>query len=324
MLTRRGLLIALAGSVAATSGCLAQPAVEPLRLLVPNAPGGGYDTTARVLAGALGRDRDQQPTEVFNLPGGGGVVGLARLRTERGNADLMMMMGLGVIGAVHAAGDAGDLDEVTPIARLLGEAEVVLVKAGSPHRTFTDLRTAWTGAPRTVTVGGGSTPGGPDHLATYAIADAAGIPAGAVRYRAYDGGGPQLAALVGGEVDVVVSGVLETIDQVRSGAVRALAVTGEQSGGLEGVPTLREQGLGVEFENWRGLLAPPGLSAAQRDHLVELVRASVASPQWQAVATRNGWTERWLDGDDFGRFLLAEEERTARLLAEIDRSGSPG
>ncbi len=320
MLTRRRVVLAglavPAGAVVTACGAELR---EPMRILVPNAPGGGYDTTARVLAGALNHDPARALTEVFNLPGAGGLAGLSRLAEERGNPALLMMMGLGVVGATQVATPSRSLSAATPLARLLGEANVLLVGARSPLRSFADLAQRWTEQPHRLRVGGGSLPGGPDYLATYAVAEALDLRAGQVDYHAFDGGGPLMTALLRDEVQVAVTGVLESIDQIRSGAVRALGVTSDQPVADE-VPTLREQGLDVQFENWRGVLAPPGLSTDERDALVDVLAAGMASSVWQAAERRNGWRRRWLAGDDFGDFLMQEERRTARLLA---RTGEP-
>ena len=295
----------------ALSACA--PTREPLRILVPNAPGGGYDTTARILAGVVGPEAGPS-VEVFNLVGGPASPGLGRLREERGNPDLVMMMGLGIVGAASTARNGHQLAEVTPIARLIQEPEIVLVRSDSKLSDFASLRAAWTVAPGKVRVGGGSAPGGPDHLATQDLARALHIPAAQVDYRAYDGGGPLLEALLNGTVDIVVSGVLESADQIREGAARALAVTSRQRvPGLD-VPTLRECGVDVVFENWRGVVAPPDLDTAQRDRLVSLLKAAVRSPAWRASAARNGWTSSWLAGDAFGDFLEQQARRTDRLL----------
>jgi len=290
---------------------------QPLRILVPNAIGGGYDTTARVAAGAMESEDLIERPEVFNVEGGSGAVGLAQLVDERGNPDLMMMMGLGVVGAVNSVEAAATLSEVTPVARLLTEPEVVMVAADSRHRDVRGLLQAWADAPGRFVVGGGSEQGGPDHLAAHQLGEAVGISPRRVGYRTYDGGGPLLAALFDGEVDFAVSGVLENLDQARAGSVRMLAVTGaERVPGVE-APTLREAGIDLEFANWRGLVAPPGLSDAERQRLVDLVTRMHDSDTWRDAERANGWTDAFLTGDEFGSFLAAEDTRVRDLLDRL-------
>lgn len=296
-----------------------------LRVMVPNAAGGGYDTTARILARVVEDEGIAVRPEVFNLEGASGVVGLARTVHERGNDDLLMMMGLGLVGAVYTNDSPAGLDEVTPVARLLSEPEVLLVSNDSPHRDLAQLVQAWRRDPDRLVVGGGSLAGGPDHLATHLVADAVGIDPRAVRYRQYDGGGPLLAALFAGRVDVAVSGVLENIEQVRTGAVRVLAVTGR--GRVPGVdaPTLREAGVPLVFANWRGLVAPPGISRDARRRLVGLLDQVHDSPSWRAAVRSNGWTDDYLTGREFGAFLAEESTRVRRLLVRLgfDRAAQP-
>lgn len=313
------LLVALLVS-ALLSACGSRSAEDamPLRILVPNATGGGYDTTARVAAGAIEEGGLGERPEVFNVEGGGGAVGLARTVHERGNADLMMMMGLGVVGAVNNVDTRVGLDDVTPIARLLTEPDVVIVAASSPHADMESLAAAWQRRPSSIVVGGGSAPGGPDHLATYAIAEGIGVPTDAVRYERYDGGGPLLAALLQGEIDVAVTGVLESTDQVDAGSVRALAVTAPNA--IEGFQarTLQEAGIDVEFFNWRGVVAPPGITESERDELISLITGIRGTERWRMAAEANGWTDAFLTGDEFADFLADEDARVQELLARLD------
>lgn len=286
--------------------------------MVPNAPGGGYDTTARVVAQVLEEEGLRRPVDVFNVEGAGGVVGLARTAGETGNPDLLMMMGLGLVGALYTVPDAAvDLGAVTPIARLISEPEIVAVAADSRFRTMDDLVEAWRGEPRRVRVGGGSQLGGPDHLGAYLLADSVGIEPRQVAYRRYDGGGPLLAGLYDGTVDFAVSGLGEYADHIRTGAIRVLAVTSE--GRLAGLdaPTLADLGVDLDFRNWRGLVAPPGLSGDERTELVDLIDDMHDTAAWEEAQRANGWTDDFLVGEELGDFLEEESTRVATLLDEL-------
>ncbi|MET8474536.1 tripartite tricarboxylate transporter substrate binding protein [Streptomyces sp. NPDC006422] len=291
--------------------------IPGLRLMVPNTPGGGYDITARTAAKNAEDAELTHNIEVFNLPGAGGTVGLTRLVGEHGNGKLAMSMGLGVVGAARSNHSPKTLADTTPIARLTEEPDVVVVAKDSPYKNIKQLVDAWKKHPGKLPVGGGSSPGGPDHLAPMLMARAAGIEPKKVNYVPFDGGGELLASILGNKVAFGVSGVGEYLDQIKSGELRLLAVTGpERATGLD-APTLKESGYDVDFTNWRGIVAPPGISDAQRAKLTNLVKKLHASKEWKKSLEVNGWDDAFLVGDDFGTFLDAEDKRVVSVLKEL-------
>ncbi len=312
-------LLVLVGPPLLTTGSGADTGTQipGLRFMVPNTPGGGYDITARTAAKDAEDAGLTHNVEVFNLPGAGGTVGLTRLVGEHGNGKLAMSMGLGVVGAVHTNKSPKTLGDTTPIARLTEEQDIVVVAKDSPYKTLDDLVAAWKKNPAKLPVGGGSSPGGPDHLAPMLMAKAAGIEPKSVNYIPFDGGGELLASILGNKVAFGVSGVGEYLDQIKSGELRLLAVTGpERVEGLD-APTLRESGLDTDFTNWRGIVAPPGLTDAERDKLVALIDKLHESPQWQASMKKNGWDDAFLTGDKFGDFLGEQDKRVDSVLKEL-------
>ncbi|MET8758130.1 tripartite tricarboxylate transporter substrate binding protein [Lentzea sp. NPDC004782] len=291
--------------------------VRSLRVLVPNQPGGGYDITARTAAKAMEDAGLLRNTEVFNLPGAGGTVGLGRTVGERGNGKLIMSMGLGVVGAVYTNKSPNSLLDTTPIARLIEEPDIVVVAKDSPYTSLQQLVDAWKANPGAVTVGGGSAPGGPDHLAPMLMAKGVGLAPKSVNYIPFDGGGELLASVLGGKVAFGVSGVGEYRDQIQAGTLRVLAVTsGKRVSGID-APTLRESGVDVEFSNWRGIVAPPGITQTDRDRLVDLLQRMQKTPQWAEALQRNGWTDAFAPGDQFKTFLDNENKRVATVLKDL-------
>lgn len=317
--------VAVATALAAT-GCQAPGAsggsaeagnFEDLRIMVPNSPGGGYDTTARTAAQVMSSEKLTPPLEVFNLDGAGGTVGLSRTVSEEGDGNLMMLMGLGVVGAVYTNQSEATLADTTPIARIISEPETVVVPADSPYDSLDELVKDWKANPGEMPVGGGSSPGGPDHLAPHLLAQEVGIKPADVNYVTYDGGGPLLAALLGGEVDFGVTGVGEIRDQIDSGALKVLGVTSpERLPGLD-APTLMEQGIDLEFINWRGLVAPPGISDAQRDALIKLVEDMFKTKAWKEAMAKNGWTDALLTGQKFADYIESENKRVEDILGKL-------
>jgi putative tricarboxylic transport membrane protein len=295
-----------------------------LRIMVPNKPGSGYDVTARVLTRCLEDARVLRDVEVFNLPGAGGTVGLRRLVDERGNDQLLMLMGLGVVGSQYTDRSRAGLADTTPIARLIEEPDIVVVPPDSPYRSLADVVRDWRADPGRVRIGGGSEMGGPDHLATMLMAEAIGVAPRTVSYRSYDGGGVLLAAILARQVAVGVSGLTENEPYARTGQLRVLAVTSARPVPELSAPTLRGAGVDVVFTNWRGIVAPPGLPPAAVARHRGLVARLHGSAAWRRVLTRDNWTDAYLSGDPFGRFLREQGTRVAQILGQFGLSPRDG
>ncbi|GAA3647117.1 tripartite tricarboxylate transporter substrate-binding protein [Nocardioides ginsengisoli] len=288
-----------------------------LRMFIPNSPGGGYDLTGRAAARAM-QDNDLTGRfEIRNVQGASGTVAMQRLLNEKGSDDLMMIMGLGVVGAVYTNKSPATPLEMTPIARLVEEQEGILVPADSPFKTLGDLVAAWKKDPGGITVGGGSGNGGPDHLFPMQLAAAIGVAPKKVRYISYDGGGPLTTALLGEKIDIGMSGLGEFEAQIEEGKLRVLAVSGAKR--LDGIdaPTLTEAGVDLVFTNWRGVLAPPDISAQQRAYLTDLLTRMHATKEWQQALVDNGWSDNFATGKEFEDFLVEQDARVADTLKEL-------
>jgi len=288
-----------------------------LRMMVPNSPGGGYDLTARTAVKVMEDNDITGRVEVFNVIGAGGTVAMARLMNEAGNDDLMMMMGLGVIGAVYTNGSVVQVSDATPLAKMVEEQEGILVPADSPFKTVDDFVAAWRKDPTKITVGGGSSPGGPDHLFPMATAQAVGVNPTDVNYITYDGGGDLLTALLGKKVAIGTSGLGEYVDQIQSGEIRVLAVSGKER--VKGIdaPTLTESGIDLTFTNWRGILAPPGISDDAKQSMVAVLEDMHNTQEWKEALVKNNWTDAFLTGDQFEQFLNEQDQRVASTLATL-------
>jgi putative tricarboxylic transport membrane protein len=294
-----------------------QTGMHRLRMMVPNSPGGGYDLTARTAVKIMEDEDITGRVEVFNVIGAGGTVAMARLMNEKGNDDLMMMMGLGVVGAVYTNGSNALASNATPLAKMVEEPEGILVPADSPFKTVNDFIAAWKADPAKVTVGGGSSPGGPDHLFPMETARAAGVDPKTVNFISYDGGGDLLTALLGKKIAAGTSGLGEYVDQIEAGEVRVLAVSGDKR--VEGVdaPTLKEAGVNLTFTNWRGVLAPPGISDEARQSLVKVLEELHATDAWKEALVKNNWSDAFMTGAPFEQFLKDQDQRVASTLTEL-------
>ena len=263
---RRRTLLASALTIALTAflpGCGVTRGDDDkdLAMMIPNSAGGGYDQTGRAAVTVMEQqDITGGSFEVTNILGAGGSVAMTRLMNAEGNEHTMMTVGLGVVGSLYSFALDYKLQDATPLAQLIEDQEGVLVPANSPFKTLDDFVEAWKADPRSIVVGGGSSPGGPDHLFPMQLAEAVGIDPKEVLYVPYDGGGPLTTALLGEKIQVGFSGLGEFEGQIESGELRALAVSGEErltGESVKDVPTLQESDIDLVFTNWRGVLHHP-------------------------------------------------------------------
>ncbi|GAB3034366.1 C4-dicarboxylate ABC transporter substrate-binding protein [Nocardioides flavus (ex Wang et al. 2016)] len=315
---------ALASALLLATGCGVTRGDQSrdLTMLIPNSPGGGYDQTGRAAVAVMENgDITGGSFEVTNVIGAGGSVAMTRLMNAEGDERTLMTAGLGVVGSLYSFGAPYSMDDATPLAQLIEDQEGVLVPADSPYETIDDLVQAWRDDPASIVVGGGSSPGGPDHLFPMQLASTVDIDPRDVSYVPYDGGGPLTSALLGNKIDVGFSGVGEFEGQLSSGELRLLAVSGEErlkGEGISDAPTLTEAGIDLVFTNWRGVWAPPGISDERRDELIGMLEEMHETPEWQQALEDNGWIDEFKTGDEFTQFLREQDERVATTLEELD------
>jgi putative tricarboxylic transport membrane protein len=311
------MLLAACGTSGSSgsSGGSGSATVNKLEIMAPADPGGGWDQTARSVQQSLTDAKLVRNVQVSNVGGAGGTVGLAKLASER-SEDYLMVTGLVMVGAVETNKSAHRLEQVTPIARLTAEDEIIVVPAGSPYQKIDDLVADVAAKGQAVSITGGSA-GGTDHILAGMMLQAKGIPADKLNYIPYSGGGESLAALLGNKVSAGISGIGEYREQIKAGKLRALATSGPDAHADLGAPTLKQAGLDVELINWRGIVAPPGISADAKARLIKLATDMHGSQAWKDTLTQKGWTDTFVAGDEFGRFLTAEVSRIKPVLQQI-------
>jgi putative tricarboxylic transport membrane protein len=317
-IARRSLLkYSLAGAAATSFAGLPRvadaQAIDRLRVFIPAAPGGGWDQTGRTMEQVMRAAGIMSNFQFENVPGAGGAVGLPRFLAMRGQGDIIMVGGMVMVGSLIANKSPVKVTDTTPLARLTGEYEVVVVPANSPHRDMKSLAAAVKANPGSVSWAGGSA-GGTDHILVGMIGQKIGVDPKAMSYVAFAGGGPATAAILGGQTTCGVSGYGEFAEHVKSGKMRVLAISSPaRQAGID-APTLIEQGIDVELANWRGVFAAPGISAAQRTALLGLVDRMAKSAQWKAECDKRDWTQIYLAGDEFGRYVASEVTRIEGIL----------
>jgi putative tricarboxylic transport membrane protein len=291
--------------------------LDELAIMAPAAPGGGWDQTARSMQQALSEAGLVSNVQVTNVPGAGGTIGLAQfVNSNAGNAKSLIVGGYVMVGAILTNKSPVSLNDVTPIARLTGEYEAIVVPADSPLKSMGDLVEALKKDPGAVSWGGGSA-GGTDHIAVGLIAKAAGVDPTKINYIAFSGGGEALAAILGSQVTAGISGYGEFESQIKSGTLRLLAMSSpERLPGID-APTIKEGGLDVVVENWRMVAAAPGLTDEQKAAVSADIEKLAKSAGWQETLKTKGWQDTYLAGDAFKAQLAKDVSATEAVLKDI-------
>ncbi|PUE12138.1 tripartite tricarboxylate transporter substrate binding protein [Limnohabitans sp. T6-20] len=294
-----------------------KPLIASISMFVPAAPGGGWDSTARAIERAAKAAGLVGNMQFENVGGAGGMVGLPRYVNQRkGQGNSLMVGGSVMIGAGIANKSPVTIKDVTPIARLTEEAGVIVVPANGKIKTWKELEAAIKANPKAVSVAGGSA-GGTDHLILGMLIKALGKNPREAAYVAFAGGGPANAAILGGQVTAGISGWSEFEEQIKTGRMIPLAVSGKRRIPGVSVPTLTELGVNVSESNWRGVFAPPGITAAQRDAMVDFITKLNASAPWRQELETRKWTDAFMTERPFERDLAKDIEEKVVLMKEL-------
>ncbi|WP_327634994.1 tripartite tricarboxylate transporter substrate binding protein [Kribbella sp. NBC_00482] len=292
-----------------------------VEIMVPAAPGGGWDLTARQFQHVVQEKKllGERAVSVVNVTGAGGAVGISKLVTKnRKDPHTLMITGLVMVGALTLNQSEITVSDTTPIATLTAEQEVLVVKSDSPLKSLKDLVEMYKADPSKVSWGGG-TIGGTDHITAGTLVKAAGADPSKVKYISYSGGGEATAAILSGDVTVGISGLSEFEEQITAGKMRVLATSGTEPVTLNGkqLPTMKSEGYDAEVQNWRAIVAPPDVPAADRQRLIDFVTKVNQSPEWAEIRKKNGWTDFFKTGDDATKFIAEETTRVQALEKEL-------
>ncbi len=304
------------GALAVSVACSAQT-IDTLKILIPANPGGGWDQTGRSLGAAMQSAGVAKNVQYDNRGGAGGTIGLAQfVNAAKGDGKTLMVGGLVMVGAIELQRPPVNLSMVTPIARLTAETNVIVVPASSKFKSLKELVAQFKANPASVSWGGGSA-GGIDHILVALIAKEIGAEVAKLNYVPFKGGGEALQSILGGHVSAGVSGYGEFAEHIKSGKLRALAVSGAQRIAGVDIATLKEQGINVEVANWRGVFGGPGLSDAQRQALTSAVVEATKSAAWQDTLKRMDWTSVLQVDQPFKQYVEAESQRVGAVLREV-------
>ena len=290
--------------------------LKGLEILAPSSPGSGYDQLSRTIQAVLTEEKLATEIQVLNVAGGGGTVGLAQFATGRKRGANLLVIGFALVGGILTTKSPLSLTALTPVARLMGEASVIVTGENSPFKSMADVVAKLKADPASVRIAGGSV-GGIDHVLAGLVVKAVGVDPKKMNFIVHAGGGEVMASTLGGHVSLGISGAEEFQSQIKAGKLRALAVSSDQRIPGMDAPTLKEQGIDVAIMNWRGILTHPETPEADRTQLSAVIEAMVKSAAWTSALERRGWSDTHLPGPEFGKFLVEENKRVGDVLKEV-------
>ena len=297
----------------------AHKVLDSIHFLIPGGAGGGWDGTARGTGEALTESGLIGSVSYENMSGGGGGTAIAYLiENAASNYGTLMVNSTPLV----IRGLTGEIPQtyrdLTLVAGTIGDYAAIVVGKDSAINSIDDLLATYDADPAGTPVGGGSVPGGLDHVVVAMVMQAAGRDPLDVNYIPYDAGGTAMAALLSGEIKALSTGLSEAIDLDEAGEVKIIGVTSpERVPASPDSMTMMEQGVDATFVNWRGFFAAPGLPAEDLAAYQAALAAMYDTPEWEAVRARNGWVNIHNPGDDFKAFLDDQEKVIGDLMREL-------
>lgn len=287
--------------------------------MVPGGAGSGWDATARGTGMVLRNAGliDNASFENISGAGGGKAIG-TMIETAARHSDTLMVNSTPIIVRSLTRIFPYSFRDLTPVARIIGDYQVLVVRPDSALNSFNDVLLRFRENPRSVKIAGGSVRGDLDHLVPSLALRAAGEDPRKLVYVPYDGGGKALAGFLTGEGDLLSTGLSEVLSYQRAGKLKVIAVTAAHKiEGYEEIETFIEQGIDFEFVNWRGFFAAPGTSAAKADEYATLLQRMQETAEWETLRTRNGWQDFYLPRKEFIEFLQRQEQEIGSLMLEL-------
>jgi len=320
-LTRRVMVAAAAATLAFGGMAKADghQMIDSIHFLIPGGAGGGWDGTARGTGEALTESGLVGSASYENMSGGGGGVAIGYLiENAESNMGTLMVNSTPIVIRSLTGVFPQNFRDLTLVAGTIGDYAALVVPADSPLQSMEDVLSTYREDPMAFAIGGGSVPGGMDHLVAAMVMQAAGEDPTAFNYIPYDAGGTAMAGLLSGEIQALSTGFSEAIALADQGEVRILGVTAsERVPAYDAAPTFMEQGIDTEFVNWRGFFGAPGMDEETLATYQAAIEAMYDTEAWETVRARNGWVNIHNSGDDFRTFLEAQEQEIGDLMRTL-------
>ena len=309
-------MVAMA-SFASTAVSAQQYPIRPIRLVVPFAPGGGTDIIARLVAQDLGQAWGQ-PVVVDNRGGGGGIIGteIAAKAAPDGYTMMLCSLGLSYAPALYSKLPYDTEKDLLPVSQVATQPFVYVVIPSLGVGSMKELIALAKAKPGEIRYGSGGS-GGSSHLGTELLRTMTGINLVHVPYK---GTGPALTAMLGGEIQVQLIGISSVVPHMKSGRMRALAVSGaKRSAAAPGVPTVAEAGVpGYAFDVWYGLLYPAGTPRAIVGKASAGINDVLKSPALAQRFAAVGLEPAGSTPDAFAKLIRSEMAKWRKVVKEAN------
>jgi putative tricarboxylic transport membrane protein len=293
--------------------------LDDVHFIIPGGAGGGWDGTARGTGEALTAAGLAGTATYENMSGGGGGVAIGyMIENAESLEDTLMVNSTPIVIRSLTGVFPYNFRDLTLVSGTIGDYAAIVVGKDSPINSMDDLMAAFDADPAGTPFGGGSVPGGMDHLVAAMVMEASGRDALGVNYIPYDAGGTAMAALLSGEIAALSTGFSEAVDLSNAGEVKIIGVTSDAR--VDAAPdamTMMEQGIDTTFVNWRGFFGAPGMSDEKLAQYQTAIAAMYDTPEWEAVRARNGWVNIHNSGDDFEAFLEGQELVIGDLMKKL-------
>ncbi|KKC31574.1 C4-dicarboxylate ABC transporter substrate-binding protein [Devosia psychrophila] len=290
--------------------------IDGVEITVPAGPGGGYDQLARAVQTGLQDLGLASSLQVVNIPGAGGTIALANFINSNSSGMNLLTTGIGMVGSIITTHAPVTMEQTRPLARMTGEYLTIVVAQDSPLKDMADFAAAYKEDPSKLTLGGFAV-GGSDHLLYGSVIQSFGGDVSKMNYIAIGAGGEMLSQVMGGHIATGAGGYNEFSQQIESGTLRILGLAApERVTGID-APTMKEQGFDVDLVNWRGFLAPAGISDEDRKLLDTTIAKMVQSADWKKTLSDRGWVDMYLPSDEFSAFVASEQTKVGDLLKTL-------
>jgi len=292
---------------------------KTVEMVVAGSAGGGLDLVGRALEGTLRETKlFGEVIAIKNMGGAGGNLAKTYVNQRKGDPYFIYVESNRIyLNRIVGTTDLG-YDDVTPLARLITEYLVWVVRADSPYKSAREILDRLRADPSSVMFGVGTIPGN-DQMNILRPAMAYGIDPKKIQIVSFKSGGDLMIQLLGGHVAVISTGLSEAVEQVKGGKVRLLTVSAPTAlaGEFANVPAWRSMGIEVSILHWRGLFAPPGIPAEAVRYWDRTLGQLVKTEAWKKALEKFGWFDAYADSAQFRKDLAQESKLYAQLLAEI-------